>query len=528
MTMTPRRLGILLCMYALLSGACRWKSLHVPVLKIPFLQFAGASLKDMEWMRGVVGVFPFLGPVSLGWILLLLCLVAGVLLILKGRQSWQFSPLTLKQFKRFRSIRRGYLSFLILAVLAGIACLDSLLVGKRALLVSYEGKYYLPFIRNPIPGTEFGQTYDAETNYRDLKEVFQKEGKGNWVLMPPVPYDATLDTDEVVEQLQVRDGVVYSPRADTPFNGRAYNRFREKPSQKRQEWTFRNGKRHGEMLGWNLEGDQVEKARYVAGERADYADYSEGQAASLDAGAETDLYTIVYPPSPPSLIHNHILGTNTAGSDMFAILYGGWQQTLIAAMLFVTAVFGMGTLLGGSMAYFGGWYDLLGQRMMEIWSSLPFLFVIVIISSLISPTLIVLVVILAAFGWVGTTSYIRTSAYREKARDYVAAARLTGASTGRVIFKHILPNSISILVTLAPFEISSVISVLASLDYLGFGLPPELPSWGRLLREGTENFNYPWIVSSAFVALVVVLLLVTFVGEAIREAFDPKKFTTYE
>jgi microcin C transport system permease protein len=116
---------------------------------------------------------------------------------------------------------------------------------------------------------------------------------------------------------------------------------------------------------------------------------------------------------------------------------------------------------------------------------------------------------------------------KEKARDYVASARLLGASTGRIIFKHLLPNSIAILVTLAPFEVSAIITSLAALDYLGFGLPPEEPSWGRLLHEGTEDFNYPWIVCSAFVAMTTVLVLVTFVGEAIREAFDPKKFTTY-
>jgi microcin C transport system permease protein len=110
----------------------------------------------------------------------------------------------------------------------------------------------------------------------------------------------------------------------------------------------------------------------------------------------------------------------------------------------------------------------------------------------------------------------------------VAAARLQGASTARIIFRHVLPNVIAILVTLAPFEIAGIITSLAALDFLGFGLPPDEPSWGRLLHEGTENFNYPWIVSSAFAAMVAVLVLVTFVGEAVREAFDPKKFTTYE
>ncbi len=128
----------------------------------------------------------------------------------------------------------------------------------------------------------------------------------------------------------------------------------------------------------------------------------------------------------------------------------------------------------------------------------------------------------------GTTIYLRTATFKEKERDYVAAARLLGASTPRIIFHHVLPNVIAILVTLAPFEVAGVITSLAALDFLGFGLPPEEASWGRLLHEGVDNFSYPWIVSSAFVAMTTVLVLVTFVGEAVREAFDPKKFTTYQ
>ncbi|RBP42341.1 microcin C transport system permease protein [Roseimicrobium gellanilyticum] len=503
--MTPRRLGILLCLYAVISAVCRWFSFRVPILKVPFL--------SVTWV---------------GWALLVAIFATGIWLISRGRKKWQFSPLTVKQFKRFRSVKRGYVSFLILMLLAGVAALDNLIVGNRALVVSYQGSLHFPFVRDVIPGTTFGQSYDSETNYRELKELFRKEGKGNWVVMPPVPYAPMLDSPQVVEELTEKDGKVYSPTTGGLFNGRAYSSFTEKPAQKRQEWVFRKGLRHGEMLGWNLQGEQVEKARFETGKQIEYTDYSDGKAAALSSAGTPTLQTVIYPPSAPSLLHNHWLGTNTAGGDVFAILFGGWQQVVIASVLFLVAVFGIGVLFGGTMGYFGGWYDLFGQRIIEIWSSLPFLFVVVIVSSLITPSLVVLVAVIAAFSWMGTTAYVRTAAFREKARDYVSAARLTGASTGRVVFKHILPNSIAILVTLAPFEVSAVIYSLAALDFLGFGLPPEEPSWGRLLREGTENFNYPWIVSSAFFALVIVLLLVTFVGEAIREAFDPKKFTTYE
>ncbi|MCB1231711.1 MAG: ABC transporter permease subunit, partial [Verrucomicrobiae bacterium] len=195
---------------------------------------------------------------------------------------------------------------------------------------------------------------------------------------------------------------------------------------------------------------------------------------------------------------------------------------------YLIVTYAVGIALGCSMGYFGGRYDIVVQRLVEILSNIPFLYVVIIIASiLVRPTMPVLVGILCLFSWIGMTYYLRTATYKEKARDYVAAARLMGAGTGRIIFRHILPNTISIVVTLLPFSVISVIGSLTALDYLGFGLPVEYPSWGRLLSEGADNLSSPWIVSGAFFGTVVVLVLVTFVGEAIREAFDPKKFTTY-
>ena len=127
------------------------------------------------------------------------------------------------------------------------------------------------------------------------------------------------------------------------------------------------------------------------------------------------------------------------------------------------------------------------------------------------------------------TYYMRTSVYKEKARDYIAAAQLLGAGSPRILFNHLLPNTVSTLVTFAPFTIATAITSITALDFLGFGLPPPVPSLGELLKQGIEKRDVaPWIVSSAFVAMVAILTLVTFIGEAVREAFDPKKFTTYE
>jgi microcin C transport system permease protein len=187
----------------------------------------------------------------------------------------------------------------------------------------------------------------------------------------------------------------------------------------------------------------------------------------------------------------------------------------------------VGIALGCVMGYFGGVFDLLVQRLIEIWSNMPFLLVVIIVASVMRPTIPVLIAIFVAFSWMSMTYYMRTASYKEKAREYVAAAQTLGAGPGRIIFHHILPNALSTIVTFIPFTVAGAVEILTSLDFLGFGIPPPTPSWGELLRQGTQNLNAPWIVASAFGALVTVLILVTFVGEAVREAFDPKKFTLY-
>jgi microcin C transport system permease protein len=151
-----------------------------------------------------------------------------------------------------------------------------------------------------------------------------------------------------------------------------------------------------------------------------------------------------------------------------------------------------------------------------------------IMSSLITPGFWSLVFIMALFGWMQMTWYMRTASYREASRDYVKAAKAMGASNFRIIYKHIIPNSISTIVTFIPFSIAAGISALTALDFLNFGLPAPTPSWGELLKQGVDNLEYPWIITSVVASLSIVLLLVTFIGEGIREAFDPKHEVYYE
>lgn len=249
---------------------------------------------------------------------------------------------------------------------------------------------------------------------------------------------------------------------------------------------------------------------------------------------ENDPYEGVFKPAPPSLDSRHLLGTDSTGRDILARLVYGFRIAIFFALAFMTLTYLIGITIGCVMGYFGGFFDLLGQRLIEIWSNIPFLYMVIIVFSVIPATfaistrILILLTIMVLFSWTGMTYYMRTATYREKSRDYAAAAIVLGAGTPRIIFNHILPNTVSTIVTFMPFSVVAGITAITALDFLGWGLPPPTPSMGELLKQGTANLTTaPWIVSSAFAALVFVLTLVTFIGEAVREAFDPKKYTTY-
>ncbi|MFO7883348.1 MAG: ABC transporter permease subunit [Desulfobacteraceae bacterium] len=243
---------------------------------------------------------------------------------------------------------------------------------------------------------------------------------------------------------------------------------------------------------------------------------------------ENDLKLGEYPPFAPSLKDQHYLGTDNVGRDVLARLVYGFRTAVFFSVILLLFNYVVGISLGCIMGYFGGKFDLFFQRILEVWSNIPFLYVVIIISSIIVPNFFILLLIMAFFGWIQMTWVMRTLTYKEKEREYVLAARSLGASHARIIFRHIIPNTISVIVTYAPFAVSGGIVALTSLDYLGFGLPPPTPSWGELLSQGWSNMSAWWISASVVTALIVTLMLVTFTGEGIREALDPKMHTIYE
>lgn len=242
----------------------------------------------------------------------------------------------------------------------------------------------------------------------------------------------------------------------------------------------------------------------------------------------TDLSDDVFPPVAPDWDRRHFLGTDTVGRDVLARLVYGFRIAILFSLGLLAVNYAIGVTLGCAMGYFGGRFDLFLQRLIEVWSNVPFLYVIIIISSIVVPSFWILVLIMAIFGWIGITWTMRTVTYKERERDYVLAARVLGASHLRIILRHILPNTVAVIVTYAPFSVSSGIVALTSLDYLGFGLPPPTPSWGELLAQGWTAISAWWIVAAVVGAMVVTLVAVTFIGEAVREALDPKLYTVYE
>jgi len=243
---------------------------------------------------------------------------------------------------------------------------------------------------------------------------------------------------------------------------------------------------------------------------------------------EQDFLKGSYPPYPPNLERRHLLGTDPIGRDIFARLLYGFRIAILFSLCICIFSYVVGTVLGSLMGYWGGVFDILFQRIIEIWEKIPVLYVVMILSSIFNPDLLMFIGIFLIFSWTGQTWTVRAMTYRERERDYIRAAKTYGASTWRIIRVHIIPNILVVLITMLPFALAGGISTLTSLDYLGFGLAPPTPSWGELLSQGVSNYRQaPWILVSILSALVGVLVMITFVGEGLREAFDPKKFTFY-
>jgi microcin C transport system permease protein len=226
-------------------------------------------------------------------------------------------------------------------------------------------------------------------------------------------------------------------------------------------------------------------------------------------------------PSPPSA--QNWLGTDDQGRDVVArILYGLRVSLLFGfALTFASAFFGI--IVGAIQGYYGGWIDLIGQRILEVWGGLPMLFMVMILVSMFTPSVYWLFAIMLIFGWTALVGLVRAEFLRARNLDYVRAARSFGVSDHVIMFRHILPNAMSSSLSQLPFMLTANITALTALDFLGYGLPPDAASLGELLAQGRENITAPWLAFSGFLTLAIVLSLLIYIGEATRDAFDPRR-----
>ncbi|WP_082102850.1 ABC transporter permease [Robbsia andropogonis] len=226
-------------------------------------------------------------------------------------------------------------------------------------------------------------------------------------------------------------------------------------------------------------------------------------------------------PAPPS--RDNWLGTDDRGRDVFARLLFGFRVSVIFGLVLTVIGAILGIAAGAIQGYFGGRTDLIGQRLIEIWGSMPELYLLIIFASIFAPSLGLLIVLLSAFGWMGMSDYVRAEFLRNRAQDYVRAARAMGLSHFQIVWRHLLPNSLTPVITLLPFQISGAILSLTSLDFLGLGVPSTVPSLGELLAQGKANLDAWWISASTFGVLALTLLLLTFIGDGLRRALDTRR-----
>lgn len=228
-------------------------------------------------------------------------------------------------------------------------------------------------------------------------------------------------------------------------------------------------------------------------------------------------------PNPAAPSADNWFGTDDRGRDVLARLIYGFRLSILFGLALTIVGVVIGVITGALMGFFGGKFDLISQRLIEIWSAMPELYLLIIFASIFNPSVLLLIILLAAFGWMGLSDYVRAEFFRNRALEYVRAAKALGLTNTQIMWRHILPNSLTPVITFLPFRMSAAILSLTSLDFLGLGVPPGTPSLGELLSQGKGNLDAWWISLSTFAVLVTTLLLLTFMGEALRDSLDTRK-----
>jgi microcin C transport system permease protein len=412
------------------------------------------------------------------------------------------TPLTEKRIRRFKQIKRGYACFVLVTMASVMSLGLELFVNNKPIYIKYGKKVQFSAIANwgnfLIPFAKFNDRVAANDYGLDDAGDLDCREYAAWIGDPAVLDAKIVEMEEGIAKDESRFRKVLEEQAKN--RGLLYDPSQPLPESKLVEYE-----------GIRKKAEQLRVLR---------KELESGKASILMppfpySPREQLLGLPGAPPHKPFQKGFPILGTDEQGREIVSQLLYGFRICFAFALFVAFTGFAVGVLVGGAMGYYGGWFDIFSQRLIEIWSSIPFLFTMIIISSVIGPVSSSVKFAILAFG----------EFYRERSRDYVQAARALGVKDRKIMVRHILPNSLVPIVTFLPFAVVGYMSALVSLDFLGYGLPPGTPSWGALLRQGSENIvNYPHLVYIPVLAFAGTLFCVVMVGEAVREAFDPKKY----
>ena len=399
----------------------------------------------------------------------------------------------------FKNDKRAYFSFLVLAFLFLATLPAELICNVRPLIIVVEGKPYFP-----IPFTysekDFGGTLPSEPDYKSARFLNILKG-----VAPSIEAETKnsfgLQLDDFEEEDVVEEPAFSIGLDDFEDSGEAI--------------TPTNAPKISPRDHWILWPPVVYDYEYIP---------TDSKTGNVVLAAPYRTRT----PNGESVIESsweegHYLGTDDRGRDVFArLLYGFRISMIFGASLAITGTL-IGCLIGGTQGFFGGAIDLVGQRLTEVWGSIPRLYILIILSSFLVPSAILLFLILNLTAWMGIAAYIRAEFLKVRNYEFVKAAKGLGVSNFTIMRRHILPNALTPVVTFFPFEVTAGIFALVSLDYLNLGVPSPAPSIGELLAQGKNNLQALWILLPTFAALTITITLLTFIGEGIRNAFDPRK-----
>ena len=483
----------------------------------------------------------------------------------------KWHPVTRQRWARFRGMRRGWWAFWILLGAFGLSLFSEWIANDRPLCIRFEGKTYFPVLKFYPEDAFAGNGRLTRPNYRALASdaAFAPES-GNWMLWPPIPYGPLESLTPADIQLPAVATVTATPEprvasADVDAEGRVVRAagdvefFGLKVGASAGEWpesvragvAARFADRPAEAVDVEKNGIWTSLSPYEprgAPPARVRLTFREELAAGAPMKAVVDAENPVYPEGfpPPGTegwlfatvreqvrfpfrpVAGHPLGIDSSGRDVAARMLYALRTSLSFGMLLVLATMALGTAAGALQGYCGGKVDLLGQRFIEIWESLPFIYVLILLGSVYGQSFGLLLAIYAVFNWIGISYYMRAEFLRLRKLPFVEAARVIGLPARAILFRHMLPNALVPLVTFFPFSLVGAIGTMAALDYLGFGLPPPTPSWGELLAQAQEFPHAWWLVLYPSLALFATMLAGVFVGEGLRAAFDPRRYGKME